>query len=283
MTSVVRRAGQILRDHRLPGVRARFALFVLVQVVATVPAVLLSPTPAQYKPVALGAVAWLVLVRVREFRRARLGFWPLDLADAGAIAVLAVVPEGSVIGLLFAITMFRALFGSTPRVWMSMVMCSVFFVGVAVVGPYADPMPPDDAVVYALSAPILGYLLSTLRESITAHEEALRVEHAAVIDNEQFLAAVLDNLSDGVVACDPDGTLTVVNRAAFRFQGADAPRGSLGIADAPLRRALAGERVTDAELSVTSVAGTTESCSPTGSRSAPSAPGGRAGRAPWSR
>ncbi len=81
-----------------------------------------------------------------------------------------------------------------------------------------------------------------------------------------FLHAVLENISDGVVACDPDGALTVFNRATREFHGLPpeplpperwAERYDLyrpdGITplptdEVPLFRALRGEEVRDVEM-----------------------------------
>lgn len=41
----------------------------------------------------------------------------------------------------------------------------------------------------------------------------------ALVKDREFLKTVLDNLSDGVVACDETGTLTLFNNAAFEFHG----------------------------------------------------------------
>ncbi len=97
--------------------------------------------------------------------------------------------------------------------------------------------------------------------------ESLVLERTLELDREQtFLKAVLDNVEDGIVACDPRGVLTLFNRATREFHGlsaesisADAwaeryalygPDGSTPlVADAvPLARALRGERVRDAEM-----------------------------------
>ncbi len=94
-----------------------------------------------------------------------------------------------------------------------------------------------------------------------------RKAEEALMRERRFLAALLENLSDGVVACDAEGTLTTVNRATREFhgQGQDAkdpadwvahfdlyqPDGTPLRPDrAPLRRALQGEPVVDVEVVV---------------------------------
>lgn len=81
-----------------------------------------------------------------------------------------------------------------------------------------------------------------------------------------FLAAVLEAVEDGIVACDADGALTLFNRAALEFHGKPQepllpdrwaahyglyrPNGRtpLPLEEIPLFRALCGERVRDAEM-----------------------------------
>jgi diguanylate cyclase (GGDEF)-like protein/PAS domain S-box-containing protein len=96
----------------------------------------------------------------------------------------------------------------------------------------------------------------------------------ATLERERaFLAATLESLSDGVVACDAEGRLTLFNRATREFHGLpEAPlppdawtrHYSLYRADGvtplpteeiPLRRAFAGEEVHDAELVIAPVDG----------------------------
>jgi PAS domain S-box-containing protein len=85
-------------------------------------------------------------------------------------------------------------------------------------------------------------------------------------EQRAFLAAVLENVGDGIVACDARGVLTLFNRAAREFHGLPAEPISSGLwaeyydlylpdgrtrmreEDVPLFRALKGEFVTDAEM-----------------------------------
>lgn len=89
------------------------------------------------------------------------------------------------------------------------------------------------------------------------------------LDNEKnFLQALLDNLSDGIVACDRHGILTLFNQATKKFHG--LPQKAIPAAewaeyynlylpdgqtlmsrdDIPLFRALAGEAVRDFEMMI---------------------------------
>lgn len=96
------------------------------------------------------------------------------------------------------------------------------------------------------------------REAIDAGRESDRA----------FLRAVLENLSDGIVACDAEGRLTLFNRALREMHGlpaqeVPAERWSehyalfhadgvtpMRMAEVPLFRALSGERVVNAEMVV---------------------------------
>jgi diguanylate cyclase (GGDEF)-like protein/PAS domain S-box-containing protein len=87
----------------------------------------------------------------------------------------------------------------------------------------------------------------------------------ALREEQQFLSVLLDNLEEGIVACDEDGEVTLVNPAAqrlFGFTGESDPTGKRPISvwlrgrdgsplapeENPLLRALAGERLRESEL-----------------------------------
>ncbi|GAT32372.1 PAS domain S-box-containing protein [Terrimicrobium sacchariphilum] len=94
-----------------------------------------------------------------------------------------------------------------------------------------------------------------------AAEQRLREQRA-------FMSRILENLADGVVACNAAGELTFFNRAAREWHGIDAqsmPAGELPRAyglyqgdgvtpmreeDVPLLRALRGERVREVEMTI---------------------------------
>ncbi len=84
--------------------------------------------------------------------------------------------------------------------------------------------------------------------------------------SEEFLRTVLENISDGIVACDAEGTLTLFNRATREFHGLSAMSVSpdqwaeqynlyyadgktlMRTADVPLYRALREDSVSDVEM-----------------------------------
>ncbi len=84
--------------------------------------------------------------------------------------------------------------------------------------------------------------------------------------NEEFLRTVLENISDGIVACDAEGNLTLFNRATREFHGLSAmnlapdewaehyslyyPDGKtlMEIKDVPLYRALQEGSVNNVEM-----------------------------------
>ena len=82
------------------------------------------------------------------------------------------------------------------------------------------------------------------RELVWAERAARGVRAVDELDTERrFISAVLENLDEGVIACDEIGTLRIVNAAA-RELGADGPGGlgDLAVRGA-LRRAATGEAV----------------------------------------
>ena len=110
-------------------------------------------------------------------------------------------------------------------------------------------------------------LIAKLNFFIELHrsrQELHEAERQAVQDRV-FLSAVLEAVEDAIIACDPEGRPTLLNRAAREFLGLPAsgtPREAWPLnrvtrnkdgarmdeSDMPLRRALAGERLHQVEL-----------------------------------
>ncbi|MGH9075449.1 MAG: diguanylate cyclase domain-containing protein, partial [Acidimicrobiales bacterium] len=99
-----------------------------------------------------------------------------------------------------------------------------------------------------------------------------RLAGRALREEQQFLQVLLDNLEEGIVACDENGEVTLVNPAAQRLFGFTAetdPTGQrptslwlrgrdgspLTPEQNPLLRALAGERLREHELVLAAVSG----------------------------
>ncbi|UTW12239.1 PAS domain S-box protein [Marinobacterium rhizophilum] len=60
--------------------------------------------------------------------------------------------------------------------------------------------------------------------SIVQDISTRKAAEQALVKDREFLKTVLDNLTDGVVACDESGTLTLFNNAAFEFHGLSPER-----------------------------------------------------------
>lgn len=107
---------------------------------------------------------------------------------------------------------------------------------------------------------------ATLRQSNAELESRVQCRTAELAHANQFMQALLENLSDGIVACDQHGNLTLFNAATRSFHGlppqridadrwpahydlytADESR-QLNTDEVPLIRALRGERVKDVEM-----------------------------------
>ena len=104
-------------------------------------------------------------------------------------------------------------------------------------------------------------------------KDELRASERRASQERAFLAAVLEAIEDGVVACDANGKLTLFNRATRTFHGLPpeiAPilsgaeqdlyredgRTPLPKAEIPLFRALSGEQVSDARMVIAPPGGT---------------------------
>jgi PAS domain S-box-containing protein len=104
-----------------------------------------------------------------------------------------------------------------------------------------------------------------VREALS-HEKTSNAHSSARSEQRSFLAAVLESVENGIVACDPDGRLTFFNDAARRIHGMqestvmpDEWAGRYGLyaadgetplplAEVPLFRALQGERVESSDV-----------------------------------
>jgi PAS domain S-box-containing protein len=107
---------------------------------------------------------------------------------------------------------------------------------------------------------------SMLRQANSELESRVQLRTSELTHANQFMHALLENLSDGIVACDQDGNLTLFNAATRAFHQlppkvidssqwpsvydlyvADESR-RMTIDEVPLMRALRGERVKDVEM-----------------------------------
>ena len=109
---------------------------------------------------------------------------------------------------------------------------------------------------------------AALREANDELEERVAERTEALRREREFLRAVLESLSDAVVACDADGTLTVFNHASRELHGLPEepippdrwaehyallrPDGStrMPVEEIPLYRALGGETIRDVDMVV---------------------------------
>ena len=119
--------------------------------------------------------------------------------------------------------------------------------------------------------------LHAAQDALTRNEKALREANAdleariaerttALTEANGFLQVLLDNVQDGIVACDANGVLTLFNRATREFHGLSEDRvpaerwaehyhlfhadgvTSMSTEDVPLYRALQGEHVQGVEM-----------------------------------
>jgi PAS domain S-box-containing protein len=137
----------------------------------------------------------------------------------------------------------------------------------------------EEQAVESLKSGATDYLLKNRLERLVpavtralreAQERAIRRKtEEALAKEREFIKAVLENIQSGIVACDAEGTLTLLNRAMREMHGAVAleqvpaeqiaerynlfhPDGKtlLKKEELPLFRALNGERVQDVEIKI---------------------------------
>ncbi len=115
------------------------------------------------------------------------------------------------------------------------------------------------------------YFVSVVARDLRERIKVEQAQHAAEASRERdraFQRAVLENLSDGIVACDAEGELTLFNRALREMHGLPAVTippeqwsehyalyhadgvTPLAMSEIPLFRALNGERVLDQEIAI---------------------------------
>lgn len=148
-----------------------------------------------------------------------------------------------------------------PDYWIS----GIIKAGTALISLYTA-MEMYTVVPQALSLPSPSEL--KLANSMLEREISERKQVEIDLESEKaFIEAILDNLSDGIVACDRNGTLALFNRASQKFFGMPQPlpaeqwsesyrlyspdgKTPLKQDDVPLVRAFSGESFTDAKLKV---------------------------------
>ncbi len=135
----------------------------------------------------------------------------------------------------------------------------------------------DDGLIYAAARDItqskslqmeLTRARDDLERRVAERTEELSTSLSLLERSQEFNRVLLDNLAEGVVACDTEGKLTLFNRAARDWHGCDAsrippkewakhydlfgPDGKTALAteQIPLFRAFRSERVRDAEMCI---------------------------------
>ena len=184
----------------------------------------------------------------------------VPLAYIPVVALLRQAEGGGSSGfaiLLLLPVFWLALYGTRRQLVVSVVGVTVALtLPILLVG---DPLyPPSEwrrVVLWTVVSPVIGLTVQSLVAEVRRHTSEVSRER-------RRLEAVLENLADGVVACDRDGRVDLVNGAARYLHGLDeeipplelwaqqrreANRAGDG-GDLPLLRALGGEIVQEEEL-----------------------------------
>ncbi|HVE46727.1 MAG TPA: EAL domain-containing protein [Acidimicrobiales bacterium] len=131
-----------------------------------------------------------------------------------------------------------------------------------VLAAYSGALPPaSERAPLEAAADIIAAAIERQRNAEALHAERV------------FLRSMMESLQEGIVACDSEGNLTVLNEATRRFSGGTKegsgpeswaqhhqlylPDGvtAMPVDQNPLYRALAGARVRDVELVTTTISG----------------------------
>ena len=148
-----------------------------------------------------------------------------------------------------------------PTYWISGILKAI----TALISLYTA-METIAVVPQALNLPSPSELESINKKLVAEIAERKQTE-VALEREKAFVKAMLDNLSDGIVACDRQGILTLFNQASKQLFGLAQPlppeqwsknyglyyadgKALLKQDDVPLFRAFSGESFTDAELKV---------------------------------
>jgi PAS domain S-box-containing protein len=138
---------------------------------------------------------------------------------------------------------------------------------------------------------LLGTVALILENSLLIHEQekTIRIRTSELeltlnqLNRQQlFLKAVLDNIEDGIVACDSDGMLSLFNRATRLIHGVDQEtmppeqwaehydlykedgKTPMRTSDIPLHRAFSGEKLKNVEMVIAPKGGKRRYCRASG-------------------
>lgn len=198
----------------------------------------------------------------------RLPGWTQTIVPIAYIPVVALLrhaegggKSGFAILLILPVFWF-ALYGTRRALIASVVGAAVALVAPILV--FGEPLYPGTewrrAILFIAVAPVIGFTVQALVAEV-------RRQAADVVRERRRLEAILENLADGVIACDQEGRITLTNEAvrtlhslppqappletwAERLRIAQAGTASDPDKELPLLRALRGEVVRDEELLV---------------------------------
>lgn len=153
-------------------------------------------------------------------RTPRVLLWPaLALATVLVCAGIVLTTGRAAIYSLFLVALVMFAFFLLPRglaVAHATLTC-LLYAGVLAAEGVADA--PATWTVTAGTVLVVGLLVGFLRERVDVQIAIRERSEATVREQRDFLDALLENLADGVVACDADGQLTLFNRATREFHG----------------------------------------------------------------
>ena len=174
------------------------------------------------RPATAAAALAIVVLRVLDMRRGRVGHVALDPVE-GLLLVIVLAGLGIDASSPVAYTAlyFRAAYVGRGRLIGSVIMCVAALEIGAVLSMSA---PFERAAQHVMGLLFTGFIMRIVIMTLLTREREVLAER-------EFLDAVLESLDVGVVACDTDGRPLHVNRA-LRQAGLD-PRDGTGRPDGP--------------------------------------------------
>jgi diguanylate cyclase (GGDEF)-like protein len=153
--------------------------------------------------------------RYLQYRGRDLGGWGAELVDVALmVPAVALVGPAASVGLFYGATFYRAGYAEGRRALGGTALSAAVFVAVGAVAgswvPGGHQAGAAELVGYVWGLGFAGGLTWVAVNNLLQSQRRLAAEQVSV-------AAVLNNVTHAVVACDVHGEITMINDAAYRY------------------------------------------------------------------